>query len=78
MVNLEVPAYERDRRASSPVKVYRVARSLTQRELAERAGLGRSTVLRVERGEKVSFETVLRLSVVLGVPIEALLPPESE
>lgn len=43
----------------------RIAMSLTQKELAERAGLSQKTVERVERGESIKFDFVLSILRVL-------------
>lgn len=42
------------------VKLVRAERSLTQGQLAERLGIARMTLSRLERGEAVSVETALR------------------
>ena len=43
----------------------RIAMSLTQKELAERAGLSQKTIERVERGESIKFDSVLNILRVL-------------
>jgi transcriptional regulator with XRE-family HTH domain len=53
---------------SNHVQAWRKLRGLTQSQLADRAGLDRKTVLRIEQGDaKVSFENVLRVLNALGV-----------
>lgn len=63
-------------RTATPLRVWRVARGFSQRELAELAGVDRRTVIRCERGDQVSLETMLRLSATLGVAVRGLFPPE--
>lgn len=43
------------------LRALRKARGLTQEEAAERAGLARSTVVEVEKGENPTLQTVIRL-----------------
>lgn len=45
----------------------RIAASLTQKELAERAGISLSTLVRLESGESVRFEYVLNTLRVLNL-----------
>jgi len=55
----------------------RQVRGLTQREVAERAGVTRRTVGEVERGEGITRRTLgtyLRLARALRVPAVALIP----
>ena len=60
--------------ASSPVRVRREARGLTQAVLAERAGTTVGTVSLVERAPGLLRPTMAaRLAQVLEVPPEALL-----
>jgi DNA-binding XRE family transcriptional regulator len=52
----------------------REAHFLSQRELGERAGLARLSVLRIERGQvRPRLWTIRRLAETLGVAPEALL-----
>ena len=58
---------------SQNLRFLRSARRLTQRELADLAGLGRATVCRLERGESAwRPATVARLARALKVPPEEL------
>ena len=57
----------------------RLARNLTQAQLAKEAGVSVRTVGRLEKGEGVSFDTLIRIMIALGVQrnLEALLPDPS-
>lgn len=50
----------------------RLARNVTQRALAEEAGIGQRTLRRIEAGHPCSLDSFLRLMMALGVA-EALL-----
>ncbi len=54
----------------------RLARNLTQEQLAGEAGVGIRTIRNLEKGKGVSFDTFVRVLTVLGVQqnLEALLP----
>ena len=57
------------------IKNLRLARQLTQVQLADRAGLGQGYVSRLERGEYMpTIAMTLRLIEVLGVPLRELIP----
>lgn len=56
------------------LRAQRLARGLSQEELADRAGIHRTYVGSVERGERnVSIENMDRLAVALGVELAMLL-----
>ena len=56
------------------VRELRIARKLTQEELAEMVGISISFVGHIERAEKMaSVETVVRLSDIFDVPVDYLL-----
>jgi mRNA interferase RelE/StbE len=58
----------------SPVKVWREKRGLTQRELAEQAGVSPSYLAEIETCKKPGSAAALRkLSRVLAIPMENLL-----
>lgn len=64
---------------STPLRVYRVARGLTQAQLAARAGVARITVGALERREATpQLHTAQVLASALGVPTEELFPPEDD
>ena len=53
---------------------WRKLRGLTQAQLADRAGVARTTLVRLERGDgAVGFENVLRVARALGI-LEAISP----
>jgi len=50
------------------LKQLRESRFLTQRELAAKARVGVSTIVRIEKGRQVpTFQTIKRLAAALGV-----------
>ena len=59
-----------------PLRAWRNYRGLTQRSLAERAGVMRDLIAQVETGKRQgSVETLSRLAAALGVPMDALVAP---
>lgn len=52
---------------SQRLKHHRVTQDLTQKELAERAGVGLSTIARIETGQGGTFDNVIRIAVALGL-----------
>jgi transcriptional regulator with XRE-family HTH domain len=54
----------------------RLSRNITQRQLAEEAGISVRTIGRLEKGEGISLDTFIRVLTALGVQqnLEALLP----
>jgi len=59
------------------LRYWREQRRLSQRELAERLGVNRTTVARVERGLPADRETIRRLAEALAVTPDDLIrePP---
>jgi putative transcriptional regulator len=60
------------------VKRHRLVAEMTQRELADRIGVTRQTIISIEQGRyRPSVELALRLADVFDVPVEELfeLPP---
>ena len=55
---------------------WRVERAMTQAELAEKSGIDRTTIARLERGASAKMETIRRLADALDVePGQLLRPP---
>ena len=56
----------------------RLARNLSQEELAEEAGIGRATLQRLERGDAVQLSSLIKLLRALGLldGLEAVAPAE--
>jgi transcriptional regulator with XRE-family HTH domain len=54
-------------RIGTDVATWRKLRQLTAAEVADRAGIGVSTLLRLERGRGASLENTLRVARALGV-----------
>ena len=54
----------------------RLMRNMTQARLAQEAGLSQRTIIGLERGEGVSFDTFIRVLIALGIQqnLESLLP----
>lgn len=62
-------------RPTSALRVVRVARGFTQGQLAERAGLARPTISRLENDhEEPQHRTAQRLAAVLAWDVAALFP----
>lgn len=62
-------------RPASALRLVRVARGLTQGQLADRAGLARPTISRLENAhEEPQHRTAQRLAAVLGWDAAALFP----
>lgn len=57
----------------------RLAKNMTQAQLAENAGVGEATVARLEKGTASSMDTVVRVMLALGLRthLESLLPDPS-
>lgn len=59
------------------VRAVREGRALTQREVAERAGVGMEQISRIENGRRQPRATTIRrLAEALGVPVETLTGAE--
>lgn len=56
----------------------RLAQQMTQAELAARAGVAVNTLSNLENGQNTSFETLVRIAMVLGrvKELEALFQPK--
>jgi transcriptional regulator with XRE-family HTH domain len=55
------------RRIGEQLATWRKLRQLTAAQVAERAGISRYTVMRLENGEGASLENLLRVARALGV-----------
>jgi transcriptional regulator with XRE-family HTH domain len=55
------------RQVGEHLATWRRLRDLTAAEVADRAGVGVSTVLRLERGQGATLENLLRVARALGV-----------
>lgn len=55
------------RKVGDDLSTWRRMRHLTAAEVADRAGVGVNTVLRLERGDGATLENVLRVSRALGL-----------
>ena len=67
------------RRTAPPLKVFRVARDLTQGELAALAGVSRRTILALEKGQtRPQIKTARAIAHVLSCQAEVLFPPNRE
>jgi transcriptional regulator with XRE-family HTH domain len=55
------------RRIGEQLGTWRRLRGLTSAQVADRAGLSRHTVMRLEHGEGASLESMLRIARALGV-----------
>ena len=65
-------------RRPSDLALCRIASGLTQAELAERAGLARETVSRIEGGHAPNLRTARALATALGWPVDTLFPQPDE
>lgn len=61
-------------RRPSDLALCRISEGLTQAALAERAGVARETVSRVEGGHAPNLRTAWALARALGWPVDALFP----
>jgi putative transcriptional regulator len=62
----------------SPIAIRRFIAGLTQADLAERAGISRDTISRLERGEHPRLVTARALARALGTPVGDLFPESEE
>lgn len=61
------------------IKDTRIAMNYTQIEMEEQSGVALRTILRIEKGESVNFESILNVLRVLGVlsNLELILPEQT-
>lgn len=55
------------------LRAWRIKRVLSQRQLAKQAGIGVSTIIRLEQGERANFLTLHKLAQGLNLTVEQLL-----
>jgi transcriptional regulator with XRE-family HTH domain len=60
------------------LRAYRAGKNLTANEVAERIGVSRAAVYRLEKGELVKIETLEKLSALLDVSVPSLMGVEVE
>jgi len=60
------------------LKAYRIGASLQAEDVAERLGVSRAAVYRMEKGEIIKIETLERLAPLLGTSVASLLGVEVE
>jgi transcriptional regulator with XRE-family HTH domain len=60
------------------LRAYRAGKNLTANEVAERIGVSRAAVYRLEKGELVKIETLEKLSALLDVSLPSLMGVEVE
>jgi transcriptional regulator with XRE-family HTH domain len=62
----------------TPLEITRRARGLSQRQLADLAGVSRETISLIERGELPRVRTAYAIARALGVALGELLPINDE
>lgn len=60
------------------LRAYRLGKGMTASEIAERLGISRAAVYRLEKGDLVKIETIEKLSELLDVSLPSLLGVEVE
>ena len=69
---VESEAFIRDYELGEAIREERERQSMTQRELSEKAGIGESTLSKVENGRGTSLTSLSLIFRALGVPSGAL------
>jgi transcriptional regulator with XRE-family HTH domain len=70
---------EVERQGASTLTLARLARGLSQEELAERAGIARETISRLETGRaRPRLATARAIVRALGYPFDLVFPEERE
>jgi DNA-binding XRE family transcriptional regulator len=67
-----------DNDARHPLARWRLVKHVTQEQLAERAGIGRVTVARIEAGAEPRVGTALRLASALRLKVEDVWTVDGE
>jgi len=60
---------------SNIVKELRVKERMSQEELANKAGTTRQTIIRIEKGEKPSFDVAMSISKVFNISVNDIFLP---
>lgn len=60
------------------IQRYRLRQNLSVRDLAERSGVNKNTILRLEKGFTPSYATLTRVCEALGIHVAQLTRPEPE
>ena len=68
----------RDIQSASPIALLRFVANLSQTALADRCGVSRDTISRLERGERPRLDTARALAHALGVDVATLFPENEE
>lgn len=68
------PKVKHPTRSATPLRIYRISRCYSQRDLAEAAGVDRATVIRLEAGNRPSRKTANAIANVLGISAGVLFP----
>ena len=60
------------------LRLYRIAMNVTQKELADRSGVSDKSIVRLEKGQSVSLENLIRILNALGLAqnLEMLVPDQ--
>ncbi len=66
MIDILLTPHDLHQRLAQRVRALRKRQAWTQRELAERAGVGVATVARLERSGQAQLSTLLQVSAALG------------
>ena len=64
----------------SRIKEYRILSGISQQDLEEKSGVSKRSISRLEQGESVSLENLLKILIALGLAenIELLVPDQSK
>lgn len=66
------------RRSAHPLRIWRTAKCLSQLDVAQEAGLARTTIIRIEAGEHPTLRTANAIANAIGVDRLALFGPDPE
>ncbi len=57
------------------VRELRTQRRISQKQLAERVKTTRQTIIRIEKGEKPSFDVAMNISKIFDLPVNEIFLP---